>query len=70
MTAQIDRLTTALADRYAVERELGEGGMSPVYVATDLKHDCESRCGPSRWRSDAWGRSGIRCEGIRGSWNW
>ena len=32
------RLTTALADRYAVERELGEGGMATVYLAEDLKH--------------------------------
>ncbi|MDT8342012.1 MAG: protein kinase [Longimicrobiales bacterium] len=33
------RLTTALADRYAIERELGEGGMATVYLADDLKHD-------------------------------
>jgi serine/threonine-protein kinase len=34
-----DRLSTALADRYAIERELGEGGMATVYLARDLKHD-------------------------------
>jgi hypothetical protein len=28
---QIDRLKTALADRYAIERELGAGGMATVY---------------------------------------
>ena len=28
----------ALADRYAIERELGAGGMATVYLATDLKH--------------------------------
>ena len=28
----------ALADRYAVERELGRGGMATVYLAQDLKH--------------------------------
>ena len=33
------RLTTALADRYRVERELGAGGMATVFLAHDLKHD-------------------------------
>src|SRR2546422_8973644 len=33
------RLTAALADRYRIERELGHGGMAPVYLAHDLKHD-------------------------------
>src|SRR6266704_2863096 len=32
------RLTAALAGRYAVERELGAGGMATVYLARDLKH--------------------------------
>ncbi len=31
-------LTAALADRYAVERELGRGGAATVYLAEDLKH--------------------------------
>ncbi len=31
-----DRLATALADRYRVERELGQGGMATVYPAEDL----------------------------------
>ena len=34
-----ERLATALADRYRVERELGAGGMATVYLAHDLKHD-------------------------------
>ncbi len=33
------RLSTALADRYKIERHLGEGGMANVYLAHDLKHD-------------------------------
>ncbi len=28
-----------MADRYAIERELGAGGMATVYLADDLKHD-------------------------------
>ncbi len=38
MTDQLDRLTTALADRYPIERSLGAGGMTTVYLARDLKH--------------------------------
>ena len=34
-----ERLTTALADRYRIERELGQGGMATVYLAQDLRHD-------------------------------
>jgi eukaryotic-like serine/threonine-protein kinase len=32
-------LQTAFADRYAIERELGRGGMATVYLARDLKHE-------------------------------
>jgi serine/threonine-protein kinase len=39
MTDSRDRLTAALASRYAIERELGAGGMATVYLAEDLKHD-------------------------------
>jgi len=38
MSDILGRLTAALAERYTVERELGEGGMATVYLAEDLKH--------------------------------
>ena len=34
----VERLTAALADRYRIIRELGQGGMATVYLAEDLKH--------------------------------
>ena len=39
MTDPLSRLSAALADRYRIERELGQGGMATVYLAQDLKHD-------------------------------
>ena len=39
MNNALDRLRAALADRYLIERELGQGGMATVYLAKDLKHD-------------------------------
>ncbi len=39
MAELAERLASALADRYRIERELGAGGMATVYLAQDLKHD-------------------------------
>jgi tRNA A-37 threonylcarbamoyl transferase component Bud32 len=41
VTTAPERLTTVLADRYRIERQLGQGGMATVYLAQDLKHDRE-----------------------------
>ncbi len=35
----VSALSAALADRYAIDREIGRGGMATVYLARDLKHD-------------------------------
>ena len=37
MTDVTAKLSTALADRYRIERHLGEGGMATVYLSEDLK---------------------------------
>ena len=38
MTDQIERLKTALSDRYTIQEELGAGGMATVFLAEDLIH--------------------------------
>src|SRR6266513_5777901 len=35
----LDKLRTALNDRYRIEREIGAGGMATVYLAHDVRHD-------------------------------
>ena len=39
MSDELDRLRAALADKYAIERELGRGGMATVYLVHDIRHD-------------------------------
>ncbi|MCE2903338.1 MAG: protein kinase, partial [Gemmatimonadetes bacterium] len=39
MSDVLARLTSSLADRYRVERELGAGGMATVFLAHDLRHE-------------------------------
>jgi len=38
LTDVLSRLSAAFASQYAIERELGRGGMATVYLAQDLKH--------------------------------
>ena len=38
MGSELDRLRVALSGRYAVEREIGAGGMATVFLAADVKH--------------------------------
>jgi eukaryotic-like serine/threonine-protein kinase len=39
VTEAVQRLRSALADRYRIEQELGQGGMATVYLAHDLRHE-------------------------------
>jgi serine/threonine protein kinase len=63
MPDTLDRIRAALADRYAIERELGHGGMATVYLARDLKHgravalkvlkpEIAATLGPERFRRE------------------
>ena len=38
MSDLLERLQSALEDRYEIESEIGRGGMATVYLAEDLKH--------------------------------
>ena len=38
MADLLERLRTALADRYRIDREIGSGGMAIVFLADDLRH--------------------------------
>ena len=39
MNDRLEQLKSALADRYEIERKIGQGGMATVYLARDVKHN-------------------------------
>jgi eukaryotic-like serine/threonine-protein kinase len=39
LTDPLERLRTALGDRYLLERQAGEGGMATVFLAKDTRHE-------------------------------
>ena len=39
LTSDAQRLGAALANRYRIERQIGQGGMATVYLAHDIRHD-------------------------------
>jgi tRNA A-37 threonylcarbamoyl transferase component Bud32 len=39
MSEVTEKLKVAIADRYVIEQEVGQGGMATVYLAHDVKHD-------------------------------
>ncbi len=71
----LDRLKTALEDRYRLERELGQGGMATVYLARDLRHkrdvaikvlrpDLAAALGPERFLREIETTANLRHPGI------
>jgi serine/threonine protein kinase/Flp pilus assembly protein TadD len=69
------RLATALAERYRLERELGQGGMATVYLAHDLRHkrdvaikvlrpELASALGPERFLREIQTTANLRHPGI------
>jgi len=68
VTDQFARLKDALSDRYAIERELGAGGMATVYLAENLGFLRTSR---PRYRVKPPGHAGSRLarKGVaQGEW--
>ncbi len=56
MSDPVSRLNAALEGRYAIERELGEGGMATVYLAKTAKEN--------QYDAEAFSRPG--CVGVCG----
>jgi len=67
MSDPVARLSAALEGRYAIERELGEGGMATVYLADDITlsgariHGCTS---------GDWARREVRTQDPRPPQSW
>jgi Tol biopolymer transport system component len=68
-------LAAATADRYRIERELGQGGMATVYLAEDLKHhrqvavkvlrpELAATLGPERFLREIETTAGLRHPNI------
>lgn len=60
-------LQDALAERYALERELGRGGMATVYLAQDLKHDRPVALKIPYYLTPAWLRIDPAFDPLRGN---
>jgi serine/threonine-protein kinase len=39
MPSSLENLRAALAGRYEIDKEIGQGGMATVYLADDLRHE-------------------------------
>ncbi len=63
MSDPVSRLNAALEGRYAIERELGEGGMATVYLADDLKHERKVARGSRTCTDSALGTSCVMAPG-------
>ena len=64
MTSVPGRLVAALADRYRLERELGQGGMATVYLAHSPATAAASRRRPATWMARLPGRGVIYLRGA------
>ena len=72
----LERLKSALSDRYAIESEIGRGGMAVVFLAEDLRHhrkvaikvlqpELAAAVGPDRFLREIETVAGLRHIAIR-----